>query len=103
MAAPQIKNKAANKLKNNGCDHHNIQNNQKEKQRLLITVNVLGSAGPMRFVVKEDEQVASVIDTALRSYAREGRLPVMGTDATHFLLYCANAGSDGTYINIPKK
>ncbi|KAG9449518.1 hypothetical protein H6P81_009483 [Aristolochia fimbriata] len=60
--------------------------------RLLITVNVLGSAGPLRFLVNEGELVAAVIDTALRSYAREGRLPILGSDLNNFLLYSANAG-----------
>ncbi|GMH26263.1 hypothetical protein Nepgr_028106 [Nepenthes gracilis] len=62
--------------------------------RLLITINVLGSAGPMRFVVNEEELVASVIDMVLKSYAREGRLPVLGSDLNNFLLYCPRAGSD---------
>lgn len=62
--------------------------------RLLITVNVLGSAGPLRFLVNEEELVAVVIQTTLRSYAREGRLPVLGSDLNNFLLYCANSGSD---------
>ncbi|XP_062107524.1 uncharacterized protein LOC133818581 isoform X1 [Humulus lupulus] len=67
---------------------------QTQKKRLLITVNVLGSAGPMRFVVNEEDLVGSVIDYALKSYAREGRLPILGTDSDHFFLYCANSGSD---------
>lgn len=62
--------------------------------RLLITVTVLGSAGPIRFVVNEDELVAAVIDTALKCYAREGRLPILGTKHNDFLLYCPFAGSD---------
>ncbi|GMN31252.1 hypothetical protein TIFTF001_041566 [Ficus carica] len=78
------------KMKKNGsaADHNGPKN------RFLITVNVLGSAGPMRFVVNEDDLVAAVIDTALKSYSREGRLPVLGTHASDFLLYCANVGSD---------
>lgn len=71
------------------------KNNQNNKgNRILININVLGSAGPLRFVVNEEELVAAVIDTALKSYAREGRLPVLGSDINNFLLYCANAGSD---------
>ncbi|XP_008809821.3 uncharacterized protein LOC103721402 [Phoenix dactylifera] len=62
--------------------------------RFLITVNVLGSAGPLRFLVNDGELVTNVIHTALKSYAREGRLPVLGSDFNNFLLYCANSGSD---------
>ncbi|CAN0929866.1 hypothetical protein LINGRAHAP2_LOCUS37312 [Linum grandiflorum] len=63
--------------------------------RLLISVTVLGSAGPIRFVVSEQELVAAVIDTSLKSYAREGRLPVLGSDLNDFFLYCPSAGSGG--------
>ncbi|XVF20620.1 hypothetical protein REPUB_Repub12eG0016800 [Reevesia pubescens] len=65
-----------------------------KSRRFLITINVLGSAGPLKFLVNEDDLVAAVIDVALKSYAREGRLPVLGLDPNKFLLYCANAGSD---------
>lgn len=62
--------------------------------RLLISVTVLGSAGPIRFVVNEEELVAAVIDTALKCYAREGRLPLLSSDLNDFLLYCPNAGTE---------
>ncbi|KAE8664617.1 Detected protein of confused Function [Hibiscus syriacus] len=61
---------------------------------LLISVTVLGSSGPIRFVVNEEQLVAAVIDTALKSYAREGRLPVLGSDLNGFLLYCPEVESD---------
>ncbi|XP_010032694.2 uncharacterized protein At4g22758 [Eucalyptus grandis] len=64
-----------------------------KKNRFLVTVNVLGSAGPIRFVVKEDDLVSAVIQTALKTYAREGRLPVLGTDVNNFVLHAA-ANSD---------
>lgn len=70
------------------------KNQNANARRLLISINVLGSAGPIRFVVNEEELVAAVIDTALKSYAREGRLPVLGTDITGFALYCQHVGSD---------
>ncbi|EPS61325.1 hypothetical protein M569_13473, partial [Genlisea aurea] len=63
-------------------------------RRFLISVTVLGSAGPIRFIVNEDELVASVITTALKSYAREGRLPVLGSDMNNFMLYCPVSGSE---------
>ncbi|KAJ4710002.1 Senescence-associated protein [Melia azedarach] len=69
------------------------KNQTPKGNRLLISITVLGSAGPIRFVVNEQELVAAVIDTALKSYAREGRLPVLGSDLNDFLLYCSNAGS----------
>lgn len=62
--------------------------------RLLISVTVLGSAGPIRFVVNEEELVAAVIDTALKCYAREGRLPLLSSNLNDFLLYCPNAGTE---------
>ncbi|CAL0324860.1 unnamed protein product [Lupinus luteus] len=70
------------------------KNNNTNVRRLLISINVLGSAGPIRFVVNEEELVAAVIDTALKSYAREGRLPVLGSDINGFDLYCPHVGSD---------
>ncbi|KAE8654442.1 putative ADP-ribosylation factor GTPase-activating protein AGD11-like [Hibiscus syriacus] len=62
--------------------------------RLWISIAVLGSSGPIRFIVNEEQLVAAVIDTALKSYAREGRLPVLGSDLNGFLLYCPSVGSD---------
>lgn len=70
------------------------KNQSPKGNRLLISITVLGSAGPIRFVVSEEELVAAVIDMALKSYAREGRLPVLGSDLNNFLLYCPNAVSD---------
>ncbi|XP_040873508.1 uncharacterized protein [Glycine max] len=84
-----------------------LMSKQKKSQiqnakRLLISINVLGSAGPIRFVVNEEELVAAVIDTALKSYAREGRLPVLGNNTTGFALYCPHLGSDGYQRTTPK-
>ncbi|GAA0165074.1 hypothetical protein Leryth_007719 [Lithospermum erythrorhizon] len=58
--------------------------------RLLITVTVLGSPGPLRFVVKEEELVESVVDMVLKSYHKEGRVPVLGSDLNSFVLYSPN-------------
>jgi hypothetical protein len=66
------------------------------RARVLVTVTVLGSAGPLRFLVDEGESVTGLIRAALRCYAREGRMPLLGADAANFLLYTANGRSDGT-------
>lgn len=70
------------------------------KNKFLITINVLGCAGPLRFVVNEDDVVDSVIDTALKLYARQGRVPVLVTHTDDFLLYCANAEFEGTSTHL---
>ncbi|XP_030952863.1 uncharacterized protein LOC115975947 [Quercus lobata] len=72
------------KHKKNKEAQTNVKNN-----RFLITVNVVGSVGPISFVVNEDDLVAGVIDTTLKSYARLGRLPVLGSDVNNFFLYPA--------------
>ncbi|KAF3959282.1 hypothetical protein ACB098_01G197900 [Castanea mollissima] len=77
------------KKKNNSPKAKGVKGN-----RFLITVNVLGSAGPLRFVVNEDDLVSGVIDTSLKTYAREGRLPVLGSDVNDFILHCADVGFD---------
>ncbi|KAL8157583.1 uncharacterized protein At4g22758-like [Apium graveolens] len=69
--------------------------NQGERgNRLLVSVTVMGSAGPIRFVVDEKELVANVIDMVLKSYAREGRLPVLGSKIDNFVLYSPIAGTE---------
>ncbi|XP_059295192.1 uncharacterized protein At4g22758-like [Lycium ferocissimum] len=67
---------------------------EENSRRLLITINVLGSAGPLRFVVSENDKVAKVVETALKKYGREGRLPVMSYDINDFFLYSASSGAD---------
>ncbi|XLR59038.1 hypothetical protein S83_009710 [Arachis hypogaea] len=74
--------------KNKSKGSHEDQKQQQCK-RLLVSINVLGSAGPIRFVVNEKDTVSAIIETALKSYAREGRLPLLGFDPTDFLLYNA--------------
>lgn len=55
---------------------------KKEKsKRFLMSINVMGSAGAIRFVADGDAEAAAVIDTALK----------MGGDAHTFFLYPAHA------------
>ncbi|CAH1413447.1 unnamed protein product [Lactuca virosa] len=74
-------------------------NESRKKNRLLITVNVLGSPGPLRLLVNQDDTVSTVIDLSLKLYARGGRLPVLGSDFKNFLLYTSNAPSDALSSN----
>ncbi|KAI3731564.1 hypothetical protein L1987_62753 [Smallanthus sonchifolius] len=74
--------------------HKKNQASKVAGNRFLISVTVVGSAGPIRFVVNEEELVAAVIDTALKSYAREGRLPVLGSNFNDFVLCCPVVGTD---------
>ncbi|XP_022143314.1 uncharacterized protein LOC111013214 [Momordica charantia] len=60
--------------------------------RFLISINVLGSTGPIRFVVNEDDLVCEVMKTTLVAYARQARLPALGTNVDNFILYCVNDG-----------
>lgn len=87
------------KQRKNSSDGQSVKGVKSTTNRFLITVNVLGSAGPLRFVVNENDLVAAVIDTALKSYAREGRLPVLGSDVNDFVLYCSDAGFDGMHAS----
>ncbi|KAL6587797.1 hypothetical protein OROMI_000775 [Orobanche minor] len=60
--------------------------------RFLITINVFGSPGPIRFVVNGEDDAERVIGTALKHYSKEGRLPILGSDINSFFLYPANDG-----------
>ncbi|CAH8337443.1 unnamed protein product [Eruca vesicaria subsp. sativa] len=73
---------------------YNKQKKNAKGNRILISITVLGSAGPIRFLAYDEDLVASVIDTALKCYAREGRLPLLGSDFNDFLLYCPMVGPE---------
>lgn len=93
-SSSQKQNSSPKKAGSNCFECHRDSFNNGSNKRFLISVNVLGSAGPLRFLVNEEDLVGGVIDSALKSYAKEGRLPALGSDNTKFLLYCANDGSD---------
>ncbi|KAJ7533173.1 hypothetical protein O6H91_13G036100 [Diphasiastrum complanatum] len=61
-----------------------------QTSKMLVAVNVLGSTGPLRFVVDVDCVVSRVIELALRAYAKQGRLPSLGLDPSIVQLYCCN-------------
>lgn len=85
-----------------------VYNKQKKAHKskinkFLVSISFIGSAGPIRFVVKEDETVSHVIEYALKCYAREGRLPLLGSDSSYFLLYCPYCAAEGEIKNISPK
>ncbi|EPS58560.1 hypothetical protein M569_16253, partial [Genlisea aurea] len=66
----------------------------KRRRRFLVIVNVLGSTGPMIFMVNGDDNVKAVVGKSLRQYAAEGRLPVLGNDSNGFHLCASASGFD---------
>ncbi|CAL0301426.1 unnamed protein product [Lupinus luteus] len=93
MKKSSLEKMGLQKRRNKGMlDHRRTRENNKIK--FLINVNVQGSTGPLRFLVNEREKVCRVIGCALKHYAGEERLPVLGSDASNFLLYCVNSESD---------
>ncbi|OIW18051.1 hypothetical protein TanjilG_07542 [Lupinus angustifolius] len=73
------------------------KNRNVNSDRFLISINVLGSAGPIRFVVIEKDLVTEVIDTTLKLYAREGRQPVLVNDINGLYLYSTHAEFHGNF------
>ncbi|CAK9328999.1 unnamed protein product [Citrullus colocynthis] len=59
-----------------------------EGRKMFINVNLMGSSGPIRFFVGRNQTVESVIETAVETFARQGRLPVLGCKPQQFALYC---------------
>ncbi|KAL6145093.1 hypothetical protein ACLB2K_055781 [Fragaria x ananassa] len=57
-----------------------------DNNMMLIRISVVGSTGPIRFVVNKKELVGVVIQRALKSYERDGRLPVLGSDLKDFTI-----------------
>ncbi|KAJ7549520.1 hypothetical protein O6H91_07G057200 [Diphasiastrum complanatum] len=69
--------------------------------KLLLTVNVLGNPGPLRFLVYSHDTVKRVIQLALKAYASEGRVPVLGINYKTVELCCANNDFEALGLNQP--
>ncbi|GER37356.1 phospholipase D gamma 3 [Striga asiatica] len=89
-----ISERKLNKNRDKMAVYKQKKNRAVKANRFLISVTVVGSAGPIRFVVNEDEPVSAVIDHALKAYAREGRLPLLGSDFNNFMLYSPISGTE---------
>ncbi|PNX88956.1 hypothetical protein L195_g045071 [Trifolium pratense] len=83
-----IRDDVKNKKKNN--------NNNNNINKILISINIVGSSGPLTIVVKENDVVCDVIDKALKSYARQERLPILGSNVSDFAIYPSNDVSHGS-------
>lgn len=68
--------------------------------RFLIKINIPGSSGPLRFFVNHNDCVSQVIHSALKLYAHQQRLPLLGSDPNCFLLYSSNLDFQGIYLSI---
>lgn len=66
----------------------NKSDDDDEGRKMFINVNLMGSSGPIRFFVGKNQTVESVIETAVETFARQGRLPVLGCKPQQFALYC---------------
>eukprot|EP00252_Welwitschia_mirabilis_P004005 TRINITY_DN14140_c0_g1_i1.p2 TRINITY_DN14140_c0_g1~~TRINITY_DN14140_c0_g1_i1.p2 ORF type:complete len:196 (-),score=9.85 TRINITY_DN14140_c0_g1_i1:93-680(-) len=69
-------------------------------ERMVVTVSVEGSPGPLRIVVEKDETVTSLINQTLRRYIREGRrcLPPFDLrDTSAFQLHLSNFSFQGVF------
>ncbi|KAF1891270.1 hypothetical protein Lal_00001413 [Lupinus albus] len=87
------------KRRNKGIvDYQRTRKNNNVK--FLITINIVGSTGPLRFLVNERDHISRVIGSALKHYAREERLPVLGFDASNFLLCRVDAEFDGKFLTL---
>ncbi|WJX58689.1 hypothetical protein P8452_44118 [Trifolium repens] len=66
------------------------KNNNKNINRILISIKIVGSSGSLTILVNEKDVVCDVIDKALKSYARQERLSVLGSDVSDFNIYPSN-------------
>ncbi|CAK8538114.1 unnamed protein product [Lathyrus sativus] len=67
--------------------------------RILISINIVGSSGPLKIVVNKNDIVCDVIDKALKFYASQGRLPALKSDVSDYVLHCSNGVLDGAALN----
>ncbi|KAI9100188.1 hypothetical protein K1719_024406 [Acacia pycnantha] len=78
----EIKNRINTKINGNlpmeGCNQNLV----------LITITIVGCAGQFKFLIKQDDLVLNVIKATLKSYARQGWLPKLSSNAEDFVLYC---------------
>jgi hypothetical protein len=69
--------------------------NKKNINRIVISIKIVGSSGSLTILVNENDVVCDVIDKALKSYARQERLPILGSDVSDFAIYPSNDVSNG--------
>ncbi|GLJ46672.1 hypothetical protein SUGI_0983650 [Cryptomeria japonica] len=62
---------------------------EKVRNRMLITVNMMRSSVTLKLVVNANDSIEGVVENALKCYARQGYLPLLGLDSKRFRLYSA--------------
>lgn len=62
--------------------------------KLLVSVTVAQSIGPLRLLLSKDATVENVIKAALVLYAKEGRKPLLSSDPTSFGLHYSQFSID---------
>lgn len=61
-----------------------------EEDRILVSITVEGSTGPIRVIVRKGDTVSDLIKVTIDNYAKEGRYPVLDSDTNMFELHVSN-------------
>ncbi|GLJ27038.1 hypothetical protein SUGI_0530110 [Cryptomeria japonica] len=62
---------------------------EKFRNQMLITVNMMRSSVILKLVVNANDSSEGVVENALKCYARQGYLPQLGLDSKRFRLCSA--------------
>ena len=73
--------------RNLGVGFNEVRPLPQKLTKLLLNVTIPGSVGAVQVVVSPDSSVEELIAAALKQYAKEGRRPVIQSDATKFDLH----------------
>eukprot|EP01018_Ginkgo_biloba_P018264 Gb_36682 [translate_table: standard] len=69
---------------------HKSEKSFLDEDRILVSITVEGSTGPIKAIVKKGATVNDVIKLTIDKYAREGRYPVLDSNTDMFELHVSN-------------